>query len=259
MVMSGKVQRLEFGNQTFDVWLQAKGYGPDPGLLYQVRSEYFVPRADIEARLLNQEIVVSGWPARGDSHGLCSPVCGIYAEMMWLENGSSLKPGSNRPISPPPVAPAAQPSPTGGHQAEPAGLVLQPRISHGPIKITAHALERFQDGRGAVYSGDVQMTEGDSRQATDKLTVTCQSDASQQCKEIRTMIAEGNVAFTFPDASIRSDHAEYDYAARSIAFTGDVVVERNGGVLRGPKVIYAVDDKRITVTGNPAASKKSPN
>src|SRR5690606_23425889 len=104
MLMTGKVQRVEFGDSTFDIWMQTQGYGVDPGVLYQVRSEYFLPRADIEARLRDQSIVASGWSARGDYHGVCSPVCGMYAEMMWLENGTPLRPGSNRQISPPPVA-----------------------------------------------------------------------------------------------------------------------------------------------------------
>lgn len=104
----GKVERIEFSDRTFDAYIRAESRGAVPGKLYQARSEYRFPKADIERELLNKTIVASGWRAREAIDTFCDPVCGLYANDIQFPDRSRL-------------------TPAGGKLVEPSPLILRPR------------------------------------------------------------------------------------------------------------------------------------
>ena len=94
-VVRGTVERIQFHDGMFDAWIRSETRGPVPGQLYQVRSEYRFPRADIERELLNKTVVASGWRARENINTHCEPVCGMYATEFEFPNKARLTPSGD--------------------------------------------------------------------------------------------------------------------------------------------------------------------
>ncbi len=130
-----------------------------------------------------------------------------------------------------------------------APAVAQIGQSDAPIEITSESSEYLQkEGRG-VWIGNVKAVQSNSVVTTDKLTAVCSRAASDECEEIRMMIAEGNVVYNAPEVKIRGDRAEYDYDSDTITITGDVISSRgNEGVVRGTKIVYNVGEGRVVIT-----------
>lgn len=125
-----------------------------------------------------------------------------------------------------------------------------------PVEVTAERVEALRSDGRIVYSGQVVVTQGDSRITSDLLTVVCAREPAaagqpqdQSCAEIEQMIAEGNVYYTTAEEKIRGDRAEYDYRNDTITMTGDVIMSRGEeGVIRGTRLVYSVAEGRATVT-----------
>lgn len=128
--------------------------------------------------------------------------------------------------------------------------------SDAPVEVTAERVEALRSDGRVVYSGQVVVTQGDSRITSDLLTVVCARELApsgqtqdQSCAEIEQMIAEGNVYYTTAAEKIRGDRAEYDYRNDTITMTGDVIMSRGEeGVIRGTRLVYNVAEGRATVT-----------
>jgi beta-lactamase regulating signal transducer with metallopeptidase domain len=97
----GVVKRIEFSDRgVFDIYVEDARRG-GPGPVYQVRSEYSFPRAEIEDRLMNQEILVAGWPSKmAAADSICETECGLYATDIAFESGARLTPMGDRLVSP---------------------------------------------------------------------------------------------------------------------------------------------------------------
>ncbi|HEV7694565.1 MAG TPA: M56 family metallopeptidase, partial [Hyphomonadaceae bacterium] len=91
-MIEGVVQRIEFGERTFDAYVQLRAALGVPGELYQVRSEYRFPRAEIEKQLKGKTVYVAGWPAKPLPDMTCSSPCGLYATDIRLGSGEIISP-----------------------------------------------------------------------------------------------------------------------------------------------------------------------
>lgn len=100
----GVVERIEFSDRTFDAYVRSESRSVLPGRLYQVRSEYRSPRADVERVLLNKTVTVAGWRARESINTFCDPVCGVFAMTFQLEDTSAVTPAGAQLLSPSPYA-----------------------------------------------------------------------------------------------------------------------------------------------------------
>lgn len=140
----------------------------------------------------------------------------------------------------------------------------------GPIEIRADQLEVLDAERRAVYSGNVDATQGEARLRADRLVIEFDPPQSQGAAgdglgsgfgEVRRLIAERNVYYITPGEKVRGDRAEYDYVADTITLTGDVVLSRGEeGVINGTRLVLEVGSGRATVTssGKPVFSILTP-
>ncbi len=128
--------------------------------------------------------------------------------------------------------------------------------SNQPVEVKANRVEALRSEGRAIYTENVNAVQGDTRIVTDRLTIVCAREAaapgqaaSDDCREIVQMIAEGNVYYTTPRERIRGDRAEYDYRSDTITVTGDVIMSRGtDGVIRGSRLVYNVAEGRATIT-----------
>lgn len=141
------------------------------------------------------------------------------------------------------IAAAAQ---TPGAQAQ-----LRP-IGDGPLVVTGERFEYLPDDRIAYVTGAPVATQGDVRLAAERFEVYFAGDGAGEddVGDIARLIAEGRVHYATPEEVATGDHGVYDAISRLVTLTGDVVVTRDGNVLRGQRLVINVDDGRSVMEGN---------
>ncbi len=113
-LIRGTVERIEFGERTFDAYVRTEPRGPIPGSLFQVRSENRFTRAEVEAQLLKRVVTIAGWRTRGAATGAdremwpngpmeaaCDAVCGLYGTDFELPGKLRLTPAGAELLSQP--------------------------------------------------------------------------------------------------------------------------------------------------------------
>lgn len=118
--------------------------------------------------------------------------------------------------------------------------------SKGPIQIEARELE-VRDKEGvAIFTGSVQVKQGDTTLETPKLTVQYARDPAAAgaatgggpagSQEIERLEATGKVLVTSKDQSATGDGATYDAKSQLLELNGNVVLTQGKNVVRGDKL-----------------------
>jgi len=135
--------------------------------------------------------------------------------------------------------------------------------SGGPVSYSANNLEYFDGERRLVLTGDVDIVQNDARLRADKITLffsqaatptAPQSHAPVQglgSGDIQRMLAEGDVYYVRPQQSARGNNANYDVAADSVTFSGNVVVASNENVIRGETLVLHIKSRQTTIAPTP--------
>ncbi|MCA8885572.1 MAG: OstA family protein [Hyphomonadaceae bacterium] len=109
-----------------------------------------------------------------------------------------------------------------------------------------------------VLVGDVDIVQNDARLRADRITLYFSGSsgapsgggAPQQglgSGDIERMIAEGEVYYIRPSQDARGDRAEYNVAADSVTFTGNVIVMSDENVIRGNTLVLQIGSRRTTI------------
>ncbi len=135
--------------------------------------------------------------------------------------------------------------------------------SNAPIDITANEAEVVNSKCLAIWRGDAEALQGDSRLRANTITVYQSpkgKDAGGQpnCGPTERVIAEGNVYYVTPTQRAHGERAVYTAADDEIIMTGDVVVAQGKDVARGDKLIIKVSTKQFTMVSN-ATGARAPN
>ena len=142
-----------------------------------------------------------------------------------------------------------------------------------PVNITASSLEASEKTGKSTYKGNVIITQG-------SLTLKGEIvDITHPNNQLTTVITNGNPA-TFKRYSQidqawlkgKAQKIEYNALDKTVLLIGDAMVEQPGQhVITGPSLFYNIDkqtlqaqstkteNKRISVTLNPAVNNKPPN
>ena len=124
--------------------------------------------------------------------------------------------------------------------------------SNGPIDITSDE-QTVQTAKClSVWSGAVEVLQGDSRLRADTVTAYetpkgVDANGQQACGAVQKIVADGHVYYVTPDQHARGDHAVYTAADDQIVLTGDVIVVRGDDVARGDRLIIKVSTKQFTL------------
>jgi lipopolysaccharide export system protein LptA len=136
--------------------------------------------------------------------------------------------------------------------------------SGGPIDISADQLEVIDADRRAVWRGNVEAKQGESRMRTPVLNVFFAAKegaaatpasgsggvAGQNWGAIERMEAEGPVYYVTPTQQARGDHGVYVAANDTITLTGNVVVAQDKNVLQGEKLVIETKTGRSTMVSS---------
>lgn len=122
----------------------------------------------------------------------------------------------------------------------------------GPIAYSADTLEYQEDKRLLVLTGNVDVTQDNTRLQSDKLTITfkpagaAQAGGEMGAGDIDRMIAEGRVFFVRPQQKARGDRAIYDTNTDTVTFSGNVVIASDDNVTRSDTVVLEISNQRTT-------------
>lgn len=128
-----------------------------------------------------------------------------------------------------------------------AGALTSPAMAQqlsragGPIQIDADKSVVKQRENKAIYSGNVDVRQGDARLRADELVINFagQTDSdetggvSRGFGDLVGMVATGDVFYITADFQARGDKADYDEASETVILRGNVVVGRGEDVAKG--------------------------
>jgi lipopolysaccharide export system protein LptA len=119
-----------------------------------------------------------------------------------------------------------------------------------PIEITADALEVEQEAQRAIFTGAVDVIQGDVRLNADRLVVYYSDQEAAEQNAIYRIDVEGNVRFATPSETAKGDTGSYDVDAGIIELNGDVVLTSGQeAVINGNKLIMNLTTGQSEVTG----------
>jgi lipopolysaccharide export system protein LptA len=137
--------------------------------------------------------------------------------------------------------------------AGPAGAQIATH-SKSPIDITADNLETTNSGCEAIWKGNAEALQENSRLRADVLRIINKPGAKGKpgagaCGDLDRLEAEGSVYYVTPDRRVRANHGLYEAGSTTITMTGDVVAVEGQNVLRGDKMVFNTDTGQGQVVG----------
>jgi lipopolysaccharide transport protein LptA len=116
---------------------------------------------------------------------------------------------------------------------------------HGPIKITSDSLSLDYKNNAVVFTGHVHAVQSGSELTTDLLHVNYEKDF----KEMKNMIADGNVRVMQGGRWATSDHAVMDQKAQTVVMTGNPVAHDGQDQITGTKITTYLQTGKSVVDG----------
>lgn len=118
-----------------------------------------------------------------------------------------------------------------------------------PINITSDSMEAETKANKVTFNGNVVARQKDMTIKSDKLTATY----SEGGKELREVLATGNVRITQQDKIATADNALFLDVERKIILTGSPKVWQGKDIVSGDRIIYFLDEDRTSVEGGTRA------
>lgn len=115
-----------------------------------------------------------------------------------------------------------------------------------PINITSDSMEAETKANKVTFKGNVVARQKDMTITSDNLTATYSEDG----KELKEVLATGNVRITQQDKIATADNALFLDIERKIILTGSPKVWQGKDIISGNKIIYFLDEDRTSVEGD---------
>jgi lipopolysaccharide transport protein LptA len=125
---------------------------------------------------------------------------------------------------------------------------------HGPINIKSDTLSLDYKNNSVVFTGHVHAIQSGSELTTDTLRVNYEKNF----KDIKDMVADGNVRISQGGRWATSDHAVMDQKAQTVVMTGNPVAHDGQDQISGTKITtYLQTGKSVVESANAMIFPKS--
>lgn len=115
-----------------------------------------------------------------------------------------------------------------------------------PIDITAESLDLEQKKGYAVFKGDVKVEHGAMKLGSQSLEVFyATSGGGTTDSAIDKILAEGKVTIVSGKDTATGEKAIYHPSTGNVELTGDVVMVRDGNILKGESLVYDTKTRRL--------------
>ena len=129
--------------------------------------------------------------------------------------------------------------------------------SSQPIEVVSDTLEVLQEQQKAIFSGNVVATQGNINMRAATMVVfyrdTGTGNAGATGEGIYRIEAEQNVFFASPLETAQGDRAIYDVDGATVHLYGNVLLTREGNVLKGTQMDYNLNTGRSVLVGGAPA------
>ena len=132
-----------------------------------------------------------------------------------------------------------------------AGSALKGHDTDAPVDVAADRIEVQDRADRAIFSGNVEVRQGQLRLSTARLTVAY---ANQQGIEINRLEASGGVVLRSPSETARSRFAIYDLNERLVTMIGAVTLTRGQSHVQGGRLVLDLDTGRAVMDGGTAGA-----
>ena len=106
-----------------------------------------------------------------------------------------------------------------------SGVALAQAVpGEGPIDVSSDDFVVIDEEDRAVYTGDVNVTRGNTRLRADRIDIFFIRDANGSFSSFERFEASGDVFYVTPNEIARGDAGIYDLVDAQITLTGDVVL-----------------------------------
>ena len=137
-----------------------------------------------------------------------------------------------------------------------AGSSLKGHNTDAPVDVAADRIEVQDRADRAIFSGRVEVRQGDLQLSTARLTV---SYASASGIEIQRLEASGGVTLRGPGETARSRFAIYDLDRRIVTMIGGVSLVRGSSQVEGGRLVLDLESGRAVMDGGAGGPGASPS
>ena len=135
-----------------------------------------------------------------------------------------------------------------------AGSALKGHDTDAPVDVAADRIEVQDRADRAIFSGNVEVRQGQLRLSTSRLTVAY---ANTGGIEIKRLEASGGVTLRSPSETARSRFAIYDLDRRLVTMIGGVTLNRGDSNVQGGRLVLDLDSGRAVMDGGAAGIQES--
>ena len=135
-----------------------------------------------------------------------------------------------------------------------AGSALKGHDTDAPVDVAADRIEVQDRADRAIFSGNVEVRQGQLRLSTSRLTVAY---ADTGGIEIKRLEASGGVTLRSPSETARSRFAIYDLDRRLVTMIGGVTLTRGDSNVQGGRLVLDLDSGRAVMDGGAAGIQES--
>ncbi len=125
----------------------------------------------------------------------------------------------------------------------------------GPIDVSSDNFELIDNEDRAVYTGDVNVTRGDTRLRADRIDIFFVRDANGSFSSFERFEASGDVFYVTPSEIARGNNGIYDLVNDQITLTGDVVLTQGCNVSTGERLVANLNGGSARLTGGEGAGE----
>ncbi len=119
----------------------------------------------------------------------------------------------------------------------------------GPIDVSSDNFELIDNEDRAVYTGDVNVTRGDTRLRADRIDIFFLRDANGSFSSFERFEASGDVFYVTPSEIARGNNGVYDLVNGQITLTGEVVLTQGCNVSTGERLVADLNGGSARLTG----------
>ncbi|MEM6627302.1 MAG: LptA/OstA family protein [Pseudomonadota bacterium] len=139
-----------------------------------------------------------------------------------------------------------------------APAIAQLSTQGGPIEINADRGQLNDRERRAVYSGNVDIIQSDSRLRAEEVVIEYNARTGPQPSGegvtasiggLKSITATGDVYYLTIREKVRADKGVYTAESDTITLTGDVIVTNDDGVVNGERLVIEASTGRSTMFG----------
>lgn len=120
--------------------------------------------------------------------------------------------------------------------------------TNAPVDVSADRIEVQDRADRAIFSGNVQVRQGDLALDAGRITVAYTGGMAGGV-EIQRLDASGGVSVRSPSETARGQFGVYDLNRRLITLLGGVELNQGGNIIRGGRLVIDLNSGRAVIDG----------